>query len=143
MRAYIETVTRDTAPDERADPPLPARLSSAAGAVLGIAVALLIALLPGGAATGSQLQSAFSASTAEQGVLAVADRAGEARRALPGARGPNARRPDFDNGLIPVAASAALAPAAPAAASPRFVLVRAQRPGRWFSSAQARAPPRA
>ena len=140
--SYIGEVTQDAAPDEPADPRLHA-LSSAAGAVLGIAVALLLAMLPGGAVHGARLQSAFSAAAADECPPSVADRASEARRSLHNPKGPNARRPDFDDGLAPVSASAGLSCIAPAAASPRPALARAQRPGRWLSAARARAPPRA
>lgn len=133
-------MTRDSAPDDAIDQRLGARLSSAVGAVLGIAVALLIAVLPGSGAQSARLQSAFSATTPDQCVLAIADRVGEARRSLQGAKSPNARRSDFDGGLIPVSASLSLRCIAPAA-SPRPALARAQQPGRWPSTARARAPP--
>lgn len=111
------------------------------GAVMGIAIALLLALLPGGNAQGSRLQSAFSATTADQCLPLAADRAGEARRNLHKARGPHARRPDFDDGLAFVAAAPQLCGVATADASPRSAPARAQRPGRWPSTARAREPP--
>ncbi len=109
--------------------------------MFGLVVALLIALLPGDAGPGSRLQSAFSAATPDQGLLAASDRAGDSRRSLQNAKGPGARRPDFGDtpALVPAVPGLARAAAAPASARP--ALARAQRPGRWLSTARARAPP--
>ena len=135
-------MTQDAAFDDAPDPRLAARLSSGAGAVLGIAVALLLALLPGGAVHGSRLQSAISAAAADQSVIAAANRFGEARAALNKARGPKAR-PDFGDTPILLASALAFALLILGAASVRPPLARAQVPARRPATVRARAPPRA
>lgn len=135
-------MTQDAAFDDAPDPRLPARLSSGVGAVLGIAVALLLAMLPGGAVHGSRLQSAISAASADQSVIAAANRFSEARTALSKARGPKAR-PDFGDTPILLASALALALLILGAASVRPPLARAQLPARRPATVRARAPPRA
>jgi len=129
-------VTRDPTPFEA----IPSR-PNPAGAVLGIALALLIALLPGAAPQGSRLQSAFSATTLEQALVVASDRAGDSRRSLQNAKGPNPRRPHYGDAPALLAASIVRTRIAPQAASPRPALSQAQPPGRWPSTARARAPP--
>ena len=135
-------MTQDAAFDEASEPRLPARLSTGVGAVLGIAVALLLAMLPGGAVHGSRLQSAISAASADQAVMAAANRFGEARAAFNKARGPNAR-PNFGDTPVLLASALALALLILGAASTRPPLARAQAPARRPATVRARAPPRA
>jgi hypothetical protein len=124
---------RDPAPLD----PRPRRLSSAAGAVLGIAIALLLAILPAGDDHAPRLQSAFGATTHEQ-CLAVADRVSEARRGVQGAR-----RADIDHGSVLLPAGIALPCPPPSADSAPPSLALAEAPAGWRNHAQARAPPRA
>ena len=135
-------MTQDAASDDARDPRLPARLSSGVGAVLGIAVALLLAMLPGGAVHGSRLQSAISAASADQLVAAATTRLGEARTALNKVRGPRTR-PDFGDTPVLLASALALALLILGAASTRPPLARAQTPARRPTTVRARAPPRA
>ena len=135
-------MSQDAAFDDARDPRLPARSRSGVGAVLGIAVALLLAMLPGGAVHGSRLQSAFAAASSDQPALTAANRLGEARAALSKARGPRAR-PEFGDTPVLLAGALALALILLGAASLRPPLVRAKAPARWPSTARARAPPRA
>jgi hypothetical protein len=135
-------VIQDAAPDEPADPRLHARLSAGAGAVLGIAIALLLALLPGGGVHAARLQSGISATSADHHLTPAADRTGEARRSLHKAKRPDPRRADFDGGLASLQQPSEFGGIAPAAPL-RAAQAPAQRPTRWPSTAQARAPPRA
>jgi len=135
-------VTQDAAFDDAPDPRLPARLSTGVGAVFGIAVALLLAMLPGGAVHGSRLQSAISAANADQLVAAATNRLSEARNALSKVRGPRTR-PDFGDTPVLLASALALAIILFAAVSIRPPQTPARRPARRPSNARARAPPRA
>ncbi|MEZ0241888.1 MAG: hypothetical protein ACAH11_00825 [Sphingomonas sp.] len=136
-------MTEDAAPDDARDSRPMARVTSSIGAMLGIAVALLLAALPGVSITSTRAQSAFSAATADQSILATASRLGEARATPFKARGPNARRPDFGDTPFLLAAAATLALLLVAAAAQRPARLLVQRPARWRSTARARAPPRA
>ena len=111
------------------------RLRSAAVAVLCIAVALLLALLPD---TRLDLRgrsgSAFSATTSEQ-CLAIADRHFDARRSLQ-----KSGRADH-SAVLPSELRFACSQAVPHA--PQQALVRVQAPQPWPSTARARAPPTA
>jgi hypothetical protein len=135
-------VTEDDAPDAARDSRPVARIGSVVGTVLSIAVALLLAALPGGSVNSARLQSPLGAASADQTVLAIANRFGEARASLQKARGPNARRPDFGGTPVLFAALAATLVLIAGAWLFRPLPVRAQRPARWPSTARARAPPR-
>ena len=135
-------MTQDAAFDDAPDPRLPARLSTGVGAVLGIAVALLLAMLPGGAVYGSRLHSAISTASADQSIIAAANRVGAARAAFNTARGPNAR-PNFGDTPMLLASALAVALLVLGAASTRPPLARAQAPARRPATVRARAPPRA
>ena len=125
---YIERVTRD-----RALPRTAPRPGTAAAALLSIAIALLLSLLPAPSPRGvDRAGSAFSATTSEQCVT-VSYRGGELRRALPGAR---------DHDPLDLPAQAAQVRCATAfAIRPRPVLADAQTRAAWPSTARARAPP--
>ena len=111
------------------------RRGSAAAALLSIAVALLLSLLPAPAPRGvDRSGSAFSATTSEQCVT-VAYRGVEMRRALPGVR-------DHDPLDLPPEAAQIRCPASLATA-PRDALAAARDPAPWPSTARARAPPQA
>lgn len=116
-------------------------MSKAVGAVLGIAIALLLAIVPGSSTPASRLQSAFSATTVDQCLPLTAERAGEARRTLQKAKGPGARRADFDDGGVLPAAIALPVCIQPVAETPRLALAQGQQPGRWPATTRARAPP--
>lgn len=141
--SYIEEVNQDAASDDARDSSLPARMSRGVGTVMGIAVALLLAMLPGSAVNTARVQSALSATSVDQSILATVNRLGEARASLAKARGPNARRPDFGDTPVLLAGAATLLLLAFAAASQRPARLLVQRPARWPSTARARAPPRA
>ncbi|MCW3846518.1 hypothetical protein OF829_04655 [Sphingomonas sp. LB-2] len=119
---------------------VPTPLRSAAGAVFGIAAALLLSLL-GGGVHATRAHSAVSVAVADQCLPSAGDRAGDARRAVH-PKGANARRPDFDSGLALAAFGFALPCAAPQTARHRAV-AGAQARTSWPSTTRARAPPRA
>lgn len=129
-------MTEAPAPDDS----LPARLS--AGTVLGVAMALLLAMLPGLGFHGARPFSAIGAAHADQPLLAAANRLGEAAADLSKVRGPKVRAAFGDAPVLP-AAALALAFFLLAAAALRPPLARAQVPARRPSTARARAPPRA
>jgi hypothetical protein len=111
-------------------------LSKRAGAMLGVAVALLLALLPGigfQAARGPAISAAHS----DRPLLNAAARLSEARAELDRAK------PDLGSPPVLPAATLAFAFFLLAAASLRPPLARARIPARRPSTARARAPPRA
>ena len=126
-------MTQAPAPDDAAAAPLSAR----AGAVLGVAIVLLLALLPGAGLHGARPLSSLGAAHIDQPLLAAAHRLGEARAELA------KTRPDFGDAPGLLAAALAAAFFLLAAASLRPPLARAQAPRRRPSTTRARAPPRA
>jgi hypothetical protein len=124
------------APDEA----LPTRLS--AGTVLSVAVALLLALLPGVGFHGARPLSAIGAAHADHPLLTAANRLGEATAELGKARGPKTL-PAFGDAPVLLAAALAFAFFLFGAASIRPPLARVRVPARRPSTARARAPPRA
>lgn len=121
------------APD---DSPAP-QLSARAGAVLGVAIVLLLALLPGMGPQRARPLSAIGAAHVDQPFLAAAHRLSEARAELGKAR------PDFGDAPVLLAAAMAAAILLLAAASLRAPLIRARALARRPSTVRARAPPRA
>ena len=119
------------------DDALATRLS--ASAVLGVAIALLLAMLPGIGLSGARPLSTIGAAHAEQ-LLPAANR--DARADLSTARGPKTH-PDFGDAPVLLAAALAAAFVLLAAASLRLPLARAPVPGRRPTATRARAPPRA
>ena len=122
------------------DDSLPNRLN--AGTVLGVAMALLLAMLPGIGFHGARMPSGLGAAHADQPLLTAASRLGDARAELSKARGPKVRA-DFGDAPVLPAAALALVFFLFAAASLRPPLARAPIPARRPSTARARAPPRA
>lgn len=112
-------------------------LSKRAGAVLGVAVALLLAMLPGIGFQGARGPAAIGAAHSERPLLTAAARLSEARAELDKAK------PDLGSPPVLPAAALAFAFFLLASASLRPPLARAQLPARRPSTARARAPPRA
>jgi hypothetical protein len=113
-----------------------------AGAVLSVAVALLLAMLPGVGFHGARPLSSVGAAHADRPLLTVANRLGEATQDLSKARGPKTL-PTFGDAPVLLGAALALAFFLFGAASIRSPLARAPVPARRPSTARARAPPRA
>ena len=137
-RSYILAVNQRADPDDVSH----TRLSARAGAVLSVAVALLLAMLPGVGLTGAQPLSTIGAAHADQSLLTTANRLSEARAELGKARDPKAP-PDFGDAPVLLAAALAAAFLLVGTASLRPPLARVSAPRRWPSTARARAPPRA
>lgn len=112
-----------------------------AGAVLGVAIALLLAMLPGVGPHGLRLPATIAAH-ADQPLLTTANRLSEARAELGKARDLKAR-PDFGDAPILLAGALAAACLLAGANSLRPPLARVSAPRRWPATTRARAPPSA
>jgi hypothetical protein len=112
-------------------------LSRRAGAVLGVAIALLLAMLPGIGVQGAKAPASIGAAHGERPLLTAAHRLNEARAALDKAR------PDLGSPPVLPAAALAFVFLLLGGATLRPHFTRAQLPARWPSTARARAPPHA
>ena len=126
-------MTQAPAPDDA----IPTRLNAGVGAVLGVAIVLLLAMLPGAGPHGARPISALSAAHADQPALPAASRIAAARAE------PGKARPDFGGTPLLLAGALAAAFLVLTAASLRPSLARAEAPRRRSTTARARAPPRA
>lgn len=142
MPSYVGTVTEDLASDETLDPRPAARMNPGVGAMLGLAVALMLALLPGGGLSANRLPAGLAAAAADQSILGTASRIAETRATLTKARGPRVRA-DFGDTPVLLASALALALLLFGAATLRPRFVRAPAPARRPTTTRARAPPRA
>lgn len=116
------------------------RIRSAGTALLCIAVALFLAVLPdpGGAPSGNGVK-VFSAKSPSPYVLQSQERHADARRTIQGWKPGSGRDLDDGPALLPVAPALvgiASAPVAPVASREEI-----QQPLRWRIAAQPRAPP--
>lgn len=112
-------------------------LSKRAGAVLGVAIALMLAMLPGIGFQGSRGPASIGAAHSERPLLNAAARLSEARAELDKAK------PDLGSPPVLPAAALAFAFLLLGAATLRPPLARTRIPARRPSTARARAPPRA
>lgn len=116
------------------------RIRSAGTALLCIAVALFLAVLPDpGGAPGSNGVTVFSAQSPNPYALQSQDRHIDARRTVQGSKSGSGRDLDDGPALLPQAPAlvhVATAPVAPVAAAGTI-----QQPLRWRIAAQPRAPP--
>lgn len=135
-------MTEDAAFDEALDRQPPARLNPGVGAMLGLAVALMLAMLPGSGLSANRLPAGLAAAAADQSILGTASRAAETRATISKARGPRVRA-EFGDAPVLLAGALALALLLFGAASLRPPFVRAPTPARRPSTTRARAPPRA
>lgn len=119
------------APDET----LPNRLN--AGTVLSVAVALLLAMLPGIGVHGGRASATIGAAHSERALVTATARLSEARAELDKAK------PDLGSPPILPAAALAFAFFLFGAVALRQPPARAPIPARRPSNARARAPPRA
>jgi hypothetical protein len=134
-------VTEDATSDETLDP-RPARVNPGVGAMLGLAVALLLAMLPGGGLSANRLPAGLAAAAADQSILGAASRVVETRASVSKVRGPRVREDFGDAPMLP-AAALALSLVLFGAILLRPPFARAPAPARRHSTTRARAPPRA
>lgn len=112
-------------------------LRKRAGAMLGVAIALLLAMLPGIGLHGAKAPASIGAAHGERPLLTATNRLNEARAELDKAK------PDLGSPPVLPAAALAFAFFLLGATTLRPPLRRARIPARRPSTARARAPPRA